>query len=343
MKNEKKKVNIYRRIYEKQNVVFLGGSAFLTALIFLTAVCIMGAGSTRAKRTAGQFLTDGGKMKVTQELLDYLAAMPEIKSATPLIELPASLKLNRYSWNGSILGVDFRSHEFDLLSESGITGGNAIQLVFGNKIAEEFIDEEGEKINESKVPVFLQKLKEQQIELRMDGEQPGEESDPAAGQGAAAAAPGTGNMAETAAPGTGSIAETAAPGTGSMAETAAPETGIMAETVGFLKAVGEESDRHIYMDLTKVRQILRSQGNDDTYHKLLIEVWHRKDAAKVQSALEKTGFTGVNPYKAEMSDLEGAEKQLRIYFCLSMLLLLFSGLYIKNLIWEGGENEVKHC
>ena len=74
-------------------------------------------------------------------------------------------------------------------------------------------------------------------------------------------------------------------------------------------------------------------GEEDTPHSLVIGLNHKKDASEVLNTLNGIGFKGEDPYRSKLEDQGEAEKDLRIYFGMSGLLLLFSGLYLKKVVW----------
>lgn len=111
------------------------------------------------------------------------------------------------------------------------------------------------------------------------------------------------------------------------------DPGQAALMAGILKQTGESQDSRIYVDITEIQRFCRMMGEEDTPHSLVIGLYHKKDAAEVLNTLNGIGFKGEDPYRSRIEDQGEADKNLRIYFGMSGLLLLFSGLYLKKVMW----------
>lgn len=111
------------------------------------------------------------------------------------------------------------------------------------------------------------------------------------------------------------------------------DPGQAALMAGILKQTGESQDSRIYVDITEIQRFCRMMREEDTPHSLVIGLYHKKDAAEVLNTLSGMGFKGEDPYRSRIEEQGEADKNLRIYFGMSGLLLLFSGLYLKKVMW----------
>lgn len=289
--------NVYRRIYRRQNAVFFGAAVMLAAAALVIWVLVMGARASVQKREPGYLKADGGKVGITQGVLDYLGTMPEIRAATALLTFEGSIAMGAYQWNGTIWGLAFEGADLRFGYGGGdLEGGSLPSVVFAHGVSEDFVRRDGEKMGEKERSMLEKKMTEEELSLSW-GEQEPEEGDPAPSR---------------------------------------PDGGSREQVRfgGILKEAGELLDRSVMIPLREASRMQRIQGNTGNPQGLLIEVEHKQDAKKVIAALQKIGLQSENPYEEALGQVEEQEKTLRVYFCMALLLLLFSALYVRSLIRE---------
>lgn len=289
--------NVYRKIYRKQNAVFFGAAVMLAAVALVIWVLVMGARASAQKREPGYLKADGGKVGITQGVLDYLGAMPEIRAATALLAFEGSIAMGDYQWNGTIWGLAFAGADLRFGYGGGdLEGGSLPTVVFAHRVSEDFVRRDGEKIGEKERSMLEKKMTEEELSLSW-GELEPVEGDPAASR-------------------------------------TADGSTVQVRFGGILKEAGDLLDRSVMIPLREASRMQRIQGNTGVPQGLLIEVEHIQDAKKVIAALQKMGIQSENPYEEALGRVEEQEKTLRVYFCMALLLLLFSALYVKSLLRE---------
>ena len=64
-------------------------------------------------------------MGITQEVLDYLGAMSEVRAATGLLAFEGSIAMGDYQWNGTVWGLDFEGADLRFRYGGGDLEGEA--------------------------------------------------------------------------------------------------------------------------------------------------------------------------------------------------------------------------
>lgn len=241
-------------------------------------------------------------MQITQEVLDYLGSMPQVRQATALLEIPADMRMGEYAWSGTMWGVDFAGADF-AMAEGNMQeeGSNLLRLVLGSQIPGGFVRSDGAEMEEQEKRNLEQRLMEEEILVSAQEESmdPGAEST-----------------------------------SGGEEQTSAGKPAEHARFSGLLRKTDGVLDQAVLIPLSNALRMRRKQGMEAVPHGLLIEMKHMQDTKTVVEALQKIGIQAENPYEASLEDLDAREQNLRIYFCMSLLLLIFSALYVKNLVWE---------
>lgn len=290
--------NIYRKAYERQNPLLLGAAGVMVSAVCIVAVCIIGFQASAFGRSRGQIKVHSEKAGVTQELLDYLGTLDSVRAAAPVIELEGSLKMGDYTYSGTITGIDLSAYPFEYAASGQEAGSSITGLVLGGQVPYGFEKTDGGKIGDSQRQILIQKLVEEPLVLDIRGAYVDQ--------------------------------------TGSKTQKTDQEESQGQEAVveGILKLTGDQTDKNLYMDYYQAGKICRMMGESDAPGGLLIELYHKKDAGDILKVLGDIGFQGENPYKAELEEQTDLEKNLRIYFGMAGLLLLFSGLYMKRILFS---------
>lgn len=317
-------VNIYRKAYERQNSVLLGAAGLIFSAVCIVAICIVGMKGSAYGRSRGQIKADGTKVIVTQELLDYLGTLKTVRSAAPVIELQGTVEIENYIYTGTITGIDIKNYPFEYASAGELSESSLIQMVFGSQIPKDFQKKDGGKVSDAERETLLQKLSEGELRLQIDGMGSSVSRNYGMG-GSASGNSGSGNS------GSSDTGNADAGAGGSQNDLAG--SGQAALMAGILKQTGESQDSRIYVDITEIQRFCRMMREEDTPHSLVIGLYHKKDAAEVLNILNGIGFKGEDPYRSRIEEQGEADKNLRIYFGMSGLLLLFSGLYLKKVMW----------
>ncbi|WP_148410198.1 hypothetical protein [Murimonas intestini] len=290
-------INIYRKAYERQNSALLGAAGMIFSAVCIVVICITGIQGSAYGRSRGQIKADGTKTVVTQELLDYLGTLKTVRSAAPVIELQGSIEIENYIYTGTITGIDIKNYPFEYAAAGRMSGSSFIQMVFGSQVPKEFQKKDGGKVSDAERETLLQKLSEGEMKLQI-----GEAYSADGSMGTAAGAEDAQNV----------------------------QSAVMS---GILRQTGDSQDNRIYVDITQIQRFCRMMGEEDTPKSLVIGLYHKKDAAEVLNTLNGIGFKGENPYRGRIEEQGETDKNLRIYFGMSGLLLLFSGLYLKKVVW----------
>lgn len=289
--------NVYRKIYRRQNAVFFGAAVMLAAAALVIWVMVMGARASAQKREQGYLKAEADKVGITQEVLDYLGAMSEVRAATGLLAFEGSIAMGDYQWNGTVWGLDFEGADLRFRYGGGdLEGGSLPSVVFAHRVSEDFVRRDGEKMGEKERSMLEKKMTEEELSLSWVELEP-VEGDPA----------------------------TSRPADGST---------VQVRFGGILKEAGDLLDCSVMIPLREASKMQRIQGNTGEPQGLLIKVEHIQDAKKVIAALQKMGIQSENPYEEALGRVEEQEKTLRVYFCMALLLLLFSALYVRSLIRE---------
>ena len=298
MESSGEEKNVYRRIYKRQNAVFFGVAVMLAAAALVLWVLVMGAKTSAQRREHGYLKAAGDKVELTQSVLDYLGAMSEIRAATALLEFEGSITMGDYLWTGTVWGLAFEGADLRFSYGGGnLEGGSMPPVVFAHRVSEDFVRRDGEKMGEKEKSMLAKKMTEEELAISWGETEMGEGEEPPSDR----------------------------------------RTNDRTERVrfgGILKEAGDLLDNSIMIPLQEAARMQRIQGNTGEPRGLLVEVEHIQDAKTVISALQKMGIQAENPYEEVLRQVEEQEKTLRVYFCMAVLLLLFSALYVRSLLRE---------